>query len=159
MKRLLTFVLALAAVLAIDFYGFRFAVRAQLGSTSTSNGTGAPSGACISGSSYTDANTGYAWTCKASVWVLGATSGVMSGTTGSIGGGALLLGACASGTATVTGATPGQVVIANTSDGSFIGGSFQEQANVSSSNTVTVNVCAVVAGTPSSKQYNVRVIP
>jgi hypothetical protein len=90
---------------------------------------------------------------------MGATIAVMSGTTGSIGGGALLLGACASGTATVTGATAGQVVKANTSDGTFIGGSFQISADVTSSNTVTVNVCAVVAGTPASKTYNVRVVP
>lgn len=83
----------------------------------------------------------------------------MGGTTSSIGGSALLLGACASGTATVTGATTGQNAIANTSDGSFLGSSFSIQANVSSSNTVTVNVCALVAGTPASKTYNVRVVP
>jgi len=131
----------------------------QLPGTSTSNGSGASSGSCVSGSSYTDSSTGYAWTCKNGAWVLGATSGVMSGSTGTITGTLLAVGGCDSGTATVTGATPGQNVIANTTDGSFLGGSFQVISNVSSSNTVTVNVCAVVAGTPASKAFNVKVIP
>lgn len=134
-------------------------IKAQLSGTSITNGSGVPSGACTSGSAYTDSATGNAWTCTGGAWKMVATTALLSGTTGSIGGGALLLGNCASGTTTVTGAVAGQGALANTSDGSFIGGAFQIQANVSSSNTITVNICAVVAGTPPSKTYSVRVIP
>ena len=42
--------------------------RGQLSGTSTSNGSGAPTGSCISGSTYTDSATGNQWTCTASVW-------------------------------------------------------------------------------------------
>jgi hypothetical protein len=82
-----------------------------------------------------------------------------SGTTGSIGGSALTVGgACASGTATATGATTGMPVVVSTSDGSAIGSSYFYRGEVTSSNTVTVYVCAALAGTPASKTYNVRVI-
>lgn len=153
-KKLLLFLTCCVFVLIAG----RF-LKAQLAGTSTSNGSGAPVGACISGSSYTDASSGNAWTCVGGAWRMGATSASIGGITGSIGGGALLLGNCASGTATVTGATAGQVVKANTSDGTFIGGAFNVLADVTSSNTVTVNVCAVVAGTPTAKSYSVKVIP
>jgi len=135
-------------------------VGAQLPGTSTQNGNGAPSGSCVSGSTYTDSSTGYAWSCKASVWVLGATSGMMTGTTGAIGGGALLAGACASGTATVTGAAVGMPTIATPSDGTNIAAlGTSITATVTATNTVTVNVCALLALTPTSKAYSVRVLP
>jgi hypothetical protein len=132
----------------------------QLAGTSSSNGSGVPSGSCVSGSTYTDASTGNAWTCLASAWKLGATSGVMSGTTGSIGGGALLAGACASGTATVTGATTGMPAVASPSDGTNIAAlGTSISATVTSASTVTVNVCALLALTPTAKTYTVRVVP
>jgi hypothetical protein len=147
-------------ILAICLFIIAWRILAQLPGTSTQNGSGAPSGSCVSGSTYTDSSTGYAWSCKASVWVLGATSGMMSGTTVSIGGGALLAGACASGTATVTGAVVGMPAIATPSDGTNIpalGTSIS--ATVTATNTVTVNVCALLALTPSAKTYSVRVLP
>lgn len=83
----------------------------------------------------------------------------LSGTTGSIGGGALLAGACATGTATVNGANTGMVAMAQPSDGTNIQGTgVAISANITSSNTVTVSVCALLAVTPVSKTYNVRVI-
>ena len=137
-----------------------FALWPQNPGTTVSNGSGAPAGACVSGSVYTDASTGYSWTCKSGAWQLGATSAPLTGTTGSIGGSALLAGACASGTATVTGASTGMPAIAAPSDGtniSALGTSIS--ATVTSSNTVTVNVCALLAVTPTAKNYNVRVMP
>lgn len=132
----------------------------QNSGTSISNGIGAPSGACVSGSVYTDSANGNAWTCTGSAWKLGATSGVMTGTTGSIGGGALLAGACANGTATVTGAATGMPAMATPSDGTNIAGiGASITATVTSSNTVTVSVCALIALTPTAKTYNVRVVP
>jgi len=93
----------------------------------------------------------------------GTSSGpgtILSGTTGSIGGGLLAVGASASGIATVTGATVGMVCTAQPSDGTNI---YAVGANigctVTAANTVTVNVVAIVALTPVAKTYVVRVIP
>lgn len=86
------------------------------------------------------------------------TNGInFSGTTSSIGGSALTAGNCSSGTVTVAGAAPGMPVTVSTSNGTFLGGSFNLQASVTSANTVTVNVCAVVAGTPTAETYVVNV--
>lgn len=79
-----------------------------------------------------------------------------SGTTSSIGGGALLAGACTSGTVTVTGATTSMVAVA--SPNTYPGDGALWNAQVTSSNTVTVRVCADVALTPTASTYNVRVI-
>lgn len=80
----------------------------------------------------------------------------LTGTSASLGGGALLEGACASNTTTVTGAatTMAAVVTPNTypGDGSAWSG------QVTSANTVTTRVCAIVALTPTASTYNIRVI-
>jgi hypothetical protein len=82
-------------------------------------------------------------------------SAPLSGTTGNIGGSALTVGQCASGAATVTGATTSMVVQA--SPQAYPGDGFNWLAYVSASNTVRVKVCAIVAGTPVAAAYNVRV--
>jgi hypothetical protein len=157
--------IVLCCVLTLIFFApawhkFINSQGASQAGSSISNGVGAPSGSCVSGSAYTDSSTGYAWTCKASAWQLGSTSGILTGTTGSIGGGALLVGASASGTATVTGATTGMVCDAAASDGTNMAAlGAVVICTVTASNTVTVNVVAIIALTPSAKTYNVRVIP
>jgi hypothetical protein len=80
----------------------------------------------------------------------------LSGTTGSIGGSALLAGACTSGTVSVTGATTGMVAIA--SPVTYPGDGFDWASYVSVAGTVTVKVCGFIAGTPTASAYNVRVI-
>lgn len=87
----------------------------------------------------------------------GCAGGPLSGTTASIGGGALAAGACATGTATVTGALTSQVATA--SPNTYPGDPFGWRAQVTSANTVTVYVCTNLAtgGTPSAGTYNVRV--
>ncbi|HXI39904.1 MAG TPA: hypothetical protein VNH83_07995, partial [Bryobacteraceae bacterium] len=80
----------------------------------------------------------------------------LSGTTGSIGGGLLTVGTCASGTASVTGATTSMAVSA--SPVTYPGDGNYWVAYVSSSNTVTVKVCATATLTPTASNYNVRVI-
>lgn len=80
----------------------------------------------------------------------------LAGTSPSIGGGALVAGACASNTVTVTGATTGMAVSA--SPVTYPGDGNYWLSYVSASNTVTVKVCATVAGTPTASTYNVRVI-
>lgn len=87
----------------------------------------------------------------------GTVSSILTGTTGSIGGGALLAGACASGTVTVTGATTAMTV--TVAPNTYPGDGTLFYGYVSSTNTVTVKVCAIVALTPTSGTYNVRVVP
>lgn len=80
----------------------------------------------------------------------------LSGTTPSIGGGALLAGACASDTVTVAGAITSMV--SSASPNTYPGDGSTWSAQVTSSNTVTVRVCATVALTPTASTYNVRVL-
>ncbi len=80
----------------------------------------------------------------------------LSGTSGSIGGSALTAGGCASGTATITGATTSMVPKA--SPNTYPGDGMVWEAYMSAANTVTVKVCAVAAGTPTASTYNVRVL-
>lgn len=77
-------------------------------------------------------------------------------TTGSIGGGLLIVGACTSGTATCTGATT--AMQASASPVTYPGDGSDWKAYVSATNTVTVKVCAIVALTPTASNYNVAVI-
>ena len=85
-------------------------------------------------------------------------AGVLAGTTGVIGGAPLAAGACVSGTVAVSGATVGAPVTVSANDGTLPMGTMMLNAAVGSTGQVTVQVCAVVAGTPSAKTYNVRVL-
>jgi len=83
----------------------------------------------------------------------------LSGTTSSIGGGALLAGACAAGTVSVTGAVVVSPVIVTASDGTNIPAlGVAVSGTVTSAGTVTVDACALVAVTPTAKTYSVRVV-
>lgn len=79
----------------------------------------------------------------------------MAMTSAAIGGGALLAGGCTSTTVSIPGAATGMTVVAapNTypGDGTFW------YAYVSSAGVVTVKACAVIALTPTSTTYTVRV--
>jgi hypothetical protein len=83
------------------------------------------------------------------------TTAALTGTTGSIGGGALTAGSCTSGTASVTGATVGHPVYVSASDGSLPNPFTLLSAAVTSASTVTVQLCAVASNTPAAKTYNV----
>jgi hypothetical protein len=85
------------------------------------------------------------------------TSPILTGTTASIGGGALVGGTCASGTVGITGAATSMVAASDPN--TYPGDGATWSAQVTSSNTVTVRVCATVALTPTASTYNVRVIP
>jgi len=85
-------------------------------------------------------------------------NGILSGTTGTIGGAALAAGTCASGTAAVSGASVGVPVAVSASDGSLPSGLTMLSAAVTSAGTVSVQVCAVSAVTPRAVAYNVRVL-
>jgi hypothetical protein len=84
---------------------------------------------------------------------------MLLGTTGSIGGGALLAGGCTTGTVSVAGAQPGMPVVVTASDGTNIPGLGTDiSGTVTSTGTVTVTVCALLALTPGAKTYSVRVL-
>lgn len=85
-----------------------------------------------------------------------AVNPILSGTSGSLGGGLLAAGACTSGTVSITGAASGMSVIATPT--TYPGDGVQWQAYVSSSNTVTVKVCEIILGTPTVSIYNIRVV-
>jgi hypothetical protein len=89
----------------------------------------------------------------------GACPSILTATTGTITGTALSAGQCDSGTVAITGATPGQPVSVASTTGALQSGSFVVSASVTSLGTVTVQVCAAVAGTPASLAYNVAVLP
>jgi len=94
-------------------------------------------------------------------WPVSAPSGTtveigLTGTTGSIGGGLLSAGACATGTATVTGATTAMTV-SLPQPATYPGDGFEIFAYISAANTVTVKVCALVALTPTASTYKVTV--
>ncbi|HSV48360.1 MAG TPA: hypothetical protein VLJ58_21405 [Ramlibacter sp.] len=80
----------------------------------------------------------------------------LSGTSPSIGGGALLAGACASDTVTIAGSSTAMVVTA--SPVTYPGDGSYWLAYVSAADTVTVKVCAAVGLTPTASTYRVRVI-
>lgn len=86
----------------------------------------------------------------------GTFSLILKGTTGSIGGGLLTAGACATGTATVTGATTAMTTNLP-QPATYPGDGFEIYSYVSASNTVTVKVCALVALTPTASTYSVSV--
>lgn len=87
------------------------------------------------------------------------SSVILCATTGSIGGGALLVGASASGTVSVAGAQIGMPCIAQPSDGTdMIAVGAIPVCIVTGANTVTVRVIAILALTPTAKTYAVRVL-
>lgn len=81
-------------------------------------------------------------------------TGLPLATTASVGGGALTAGACTSGTATMTGVSSAMDLRATPQ--TYPGDGFVWQAYMSAASTVTVKVCAIVAGTPTASVYNVK---
>lgn len=76
--------------------------------------------------------------------------------TASVGGGLLMVGACTSGTTTVRGARVGDVVIVTPR--TYPGDGVQWQGYVSSNDTITVKLCALITLTPTASIYDVRVV-
>lgn len=151
MKRLL-FLAALVVTLTV--YG-QVTTSPTVTGTPASQSSAAITGGSINGTPIgaTTPSTGAFTTMT----VNGATvAGILSGTSASIGGGALLAGACAVGTATVTNATTSMIALVDPV--TYPGDGNTWEAYVSSASTVTVKVCAIVAGTPTATTYNVRVI-
>ncbi len=81
---------------------------------------------------------------------------VLSATSASIGGGLLAAGSCASAATTVTGAATTMAVI--TTPQTYPGDGIYWRGYVSSADTVTVKVCAVLLSTPTASPYIIRVI-
>lgn len=77
-------------------------------------------------------------------------------TSAAVGGSLLIAGGCQSSNLTVAGATTSMAV--TVSPATDPGNSVQWQAFVSAADTVTIRVCAIVAATPASTVYNVKVL-
>lgn len=86
----------------------------------------------------------------------GSIAAILSATTGSIGGGVLTAGSCASGTVAVTNSTTTMTV--QVTPNTYPGDGTVFFGYVSTNGTVTVKACAIVALTPTSSTYNVRVV-
>ncbi len=123
------------------------------------------SGSSISGGSINNTAIGQTTPAAGSFTSLSAASlslngspllPVLSGTSGSIGGGLLVAGACSQGSVTISGASVGMAVVATPN--TYPGDASAWKAYVSAANTVIVKVCALIAVTPSASTYNVRVI-
>ncbi|MDE3023308.1 MAG: hypothetical protein KGI54_15915 [Pseudomonadota bacterium] len=80
----------------------------------------------------------------------------LSAVTASIGGAALIAGACTSGTVSVSGASTSMVAL--TDPNTYPGDGVVYSAYISSPGIVTVKVCAIIGLTPTASTYNVRVI-
>lgn len=119
---------------------------------STFTGAGTGNGANVVLSAGTGAEF---WQLTAGNWWI-KTQPAYSAISASVGGSALTAGQCASGTASVAGSTTSQVAVV--SPNTYPGDGFEWHAYVSAAGTVTVKVCAELAGTPTASTYNVRVI-
>lgn len=80
----------------------------------------------------------------------------LTGASGSIGGSLLIAGGCTSTVVSMPGATTSMVAVA--SPATYPGDGVVWDAYVSSSGNVTIKVCGILAITPVSSTYNVRVI-
>ena len=152
-------------VLFLVFAALAWAVlraNPQSGAASVQTSSGTPTGACQSAQADIDSATGNFWTCKAGVWTLASmpTGLPISCTTGSIGGSLLAIGASASGTASCVGATTAMICQAQASDGTNMAAlGASPICTVTASGIATVNLVAIIALTPASKTYSVRVFP
>ncbi len=81
----------------------------------------------------------------------------LSGTTASLGGGALTAGQCTSGTVTISGALTSMAVVVSPAADPGVGVA-APYGFVSATDTVTVRVCAIEAVTPAAVAYNVRLL-
>lgn len=79
---------------------------------------------------------------------------VLSATSASIGGGALLAGACATTATTVAGVTAAMVAVVNPT--TYPGDGATWYGYVSNTNEVTVKICAIIALTPSATTYKIK---
>lgn len=158
MRKLGGFVLSIVVIFSVGVWGLVSAVRSVKGTQAQSTANTAPMPAipdCPDSAGSHLNISGGAWACGNS-----SPASYLTGTTGSIGGGLLLLGASASGAATITGASVGMPCVASPSDGTNIAAlGLSIECTVTSSNTATVNIVAFVSVTPPAKSYAVRVFP
>lgn len=114
------------------------------------NGLAASSSVCTDASKHLSTNCGGAGAATA------PAAALLAATTPAIGGNALAAGACSSATVPVPQSLASMAVVVTPV--TYPGDAFYWRGYVSSSGSVTVKVCAAVAGMPVASAYNVRVI-
>lgn len=114
-------------------------------------------GVILASNSVTNYTTPYNATASAAATIFNGftVNAVLSGTTSAISA-ALTIGTCTSGTVAVTNSTTAMSVVATPV--TYPGDGFWWEGYVSSAGTVTVKVCSTITGTPTSTNYNVRVV-
>jgi len=145
---------ASATIKAAAFNGAVGTITPASGSFTTLNSTGTTA----LGNTTVNSNLNTTGNANSATLSIGSVATLLKGTTASIGGGALLAGTCATGTATVTGAIVGHPVALSASDGTLPNALSTLAASVTATNTVTVQVCAIAAVTPTAVTYNVTVL-
>jgi hypothetical protein len=132
------------------------------GGTITGSGTVACAlaGSGTNGCATPDTNAAH-FLSGAGTWLTpaGTTPAPLVATSAAFAPGSTSSGTCAQQNTTVTGATTSMVAVTSPNTGLATG--WVWSASVSSSNTVTVNICNVTSGalTPASQTYSIRVIP
>lgn len=147
---------ALILGLTVGLWYHNYTAKAQMPSTLQPVTSGAMTGACPPGQGVVVSTNGSLYPCVNGIY---AAISPLTGTTGSIGGSLLAsVGATATGTVTISGAQAGQPCIASASDGTnMVTAGFTVHCDVTSANTATVTVAAIIIGTPGSKTYSVRI--
>ncbi len=112
------------------------------------DGSGNFLNAAVSGDCTSVANS---FTCA------GREAVALSAVSASIGGSALIAGACATTSTTVTGATVGMAVYSTPT--TFPGAGNLWHSYISAANTVVTEICAIIAATPVASTYQIRVFP
>lgn len=153
MKKLIAITTILLLIIVV---GYKLSAQQQTVGGQVSVVSSNPSN-CTLGTLYFNTATNLLSVCKATDMLITVMVAPMRGTIGTITGTLLALGACNTGTATVTGATT--TMEATASPVSDPGSTVVWHAWVSSANTVTVKECELILGTPNNTAFNVTVNP
>lgn len=129
-----------------------------VGTLASSNLSDSNNVALLNGSQSFSGTVTFANLIASTVTVGGSSIVPISTTTAALGGGLLTAGTCASVTATTTSTITTSMAVVATPV-TYPGDGTNWDAYIGPSNTVVVKVCALVTVTPTSTQYNIRVIP
>lgn len=156
MRKLGGFVLSIVVIFSVGIWGLVNASRNVKGTQAQSTANNAPMPAMPACPD--SAGNHLNWVGGALICGTSAARTTLTCTTGSIGGSLILLNQTTSGTCTASGAVAGTPCLASPSDGTVVlGVGVAVDCQVTSANTATVTLYALVAATPAAKTYNVTI--